>query len=72
MYGGITGFEEIKRIIKKSYKLLKYNGKLIIEIGDKQKNSTIKILIKNGFYINKICKDYSGKDRCVVSTKINQ
>ena len=72
LYGGITGFEEIKKIIEKSYKLLKYNGKLIIEIGDKQKNSTIKILIKNGFYINKICKDYSGKDRCLVSTKINR
>ena len=71
LYGGITGFDEIKKIIKKSSKLLKYNGKLIIEIGEKQKNFTIKILQKNGYYINKICKDYSGKDRCLVSTKIN-
>ena len=72
LYGGITGFEEIKKIIKNSYKLLKYNGKMILEIGEKQKNYTIKILTKNGFYINKICKDLSGKDRCIVSTKINK
>jgi len=71
LYGGITGFDEIKRIIYKSSRLLKYNGKLIIEIGEKQKNFTTKILQKHGYYINKIFKDYSGKDRCLVSTKIN-
>ena len=43
LYGGITGFEEIKKIIEKSYKLLKYNGRLIIEIGHKQKNYTIQL-----------------------------
>ena len=72
LYGGTTGFDEINKIIKKSYKLLKYNGKLIIEIGDKQKSFTKKILLNKGFYINKICKDLSGKDRCLVSTKINK
>ena len=71
LYGGVTGFDEIKKVIKKSSKLLKYNGKLVIEIGDKQKNYTIRNLLENGFYINKICKDFSGKDRCLVSTKIN-
>ena len=70
LYGGITGFDEIKKIIEKSSKLLKYKGKLIIEIGEKQKNHIVKILQKNGFYIKKICKDFSGKDRCLVSTKL--
>ena len=72
LYGGISGFDAIEKIINKSSKLLKCKGKLIIEIGHKQKNSAIKILNKNGFYINEICKDLSGKDRCLVSTKINQ
>ena len=71
LYGGINGFDAIKKVIKKSSKLLKCNGKLIIEIGHKQKNYIVKILLKNGFYINEICKDFSGKDRCLVSTKIN-
>ena len=71
LYGGINGFDEINKVIKKSSKLLKCNGKLIIEIGHKQKNYTVKILLENGFYINEIRKDFSGKDRCLVSTKIN-
>ena len=70
LYGGISGFEKIKKVIKKSYKVLKKNGKLIIEIGDKQKKNTTNILLGYGFYINKICKDFSGKDRCIIATKI--
>ena len=72
LYGGITGFEEIKRTINKSSKLLKYNGKLIIEIGERQANYTKVILKQNGFYINNICKDLSGKNRCIVNTKITR
>ena len=41
-----------------------------MEIGEKQKNFSTKILVNNGFYINSICKDFSGKDRCLISTKI--
>ncbi len=70
LYGGVTGFEEIKKVIEKSSKLIRYSGKLIVEIGEKQKKYILKILLKNGFYINKICKDFSGKERCLVSTKI--
>ena len=70
--GGITGFKEIENTIKKSSELLKYNGKLIIEIGERQKNFAKKILEKNGFYIKKICKDFSGKDRCIVNIKIKK
>ncbi len=69
--GGFDGFSEIKKVIYKSKKLLKYNGKLIIEIGDGQTKKSINLLEKNGFYINKLCKDLSGKNRCIVSTKIN-
>ena len=72
LYGGVTGLESIKKIIKNSNKLLKNNGKLIMEIGEKQKNFSIRILIDNGFYINSICKDFSGKDRFLIATKINK
>ena len=70
--GGLDGYEEIKKFIRKSSELLKERGKLIIEIGKGQKEQTLIFLKKNGFYINKICKDFSGKDRCIVSTKINK
>ena len=70
--GGSDGFRDIKKVIIKSKELLKINGKLIIEIGYKQKNLSTKILTENGFYINKIAKDLSGKDRCIVSTKLKK
>ena len=68
--GGSDGFREIEKIIIKSKELLRINGKLIMEIGHKQRNQSLKILKNFGFYINKISKDLSGKDRCIVSTKL--
>ena len=68
--GGIDGLREIKKIIIKSKKLLKRNGKLIFEIGNYQSNITQKILIENGYYINKVIKDNSSIPRVIVSTKI--
>ena len=68
--GGSDGLRNLKKVIFKSKKLLKINGKLILEIGYKQKNQCVKILNENKFYINKISKDLSGIDRCIVSTKL--
>ena len=68
--GGINGIDILSRVIIKSSKLLKVNGKLIIEIGSDQKYKVIKILKNKNYYINKIIKDLSNKDRCVVSTKL--
>ena len=68
--GGFDGLINLRKVIIKSKKLLKINGKLILEIGHRQKNQCLKILNKNGYYINKVSKDLSGKDRCVVSTKL--
>ena len=69
--GGLDGVTEIKKVIDKSSKLIKKNGKFILEIAFDQKNIVKDLLNKKGFYINKILKDYANNDRCVVSTKIN-
>ena len=68
--GGLDGLSEIRKVIKKSSVLVKTNGKFILEIGFNQKNNVVKILKKEGFYINKIEKDLANKDRCIVCTKI--
>jgi release factor glutamine methyltransferase len=68
--GGLDGLSEIRKVIKKSSELIKKNGKFILEIGFDQKNRVKKILKKEGFYINKIIKDYGNNDRCIISTKI--
>tara|TARA_B100001123_G_scaffold363148_1_gene420692 strand:+ start:89 stop:937 length:849 start_codon:yes stop_codon:yes gene_type:complete len=70
--GGLNGYKVISKAIIKGSKLLKNNGKLIIEIGKNQKNKSVDLLKKNGFYINNICKDFSGNNRCIISTKINK
>ncbi len=68
--GGRDGFSKITKVISKAAKLIKNNGKLVLEIGFDQKNRTLDILKKNSFYINKILKDYGKNYRCIVSTKI--
>jgi len=67
--GGVDGLSGFRKIIKKSSELIKINGKLFLEIGFDQKKEIKKILKSKGFYINKVLKDYAGKDRCIVSTK---
>jgi release factor glutamine methyltransferase len=68
--GGLDGFSKIRKVINKAGTLIKKNGKLILEIGFKQKNKVKKILNEEGFYVNKAIKDYGNNDRCIISTKI--
>ena len=68
--GGLDGLSKIRKVIKKSSELVKLNGKLIIEIASDQKKMVKKILIENGFFVNKVVKDLSKNDRCIISTKI--
>ncbi len=67
---GVDGLKIIKKLILKSKKLLKNNGKLIFEIGENQEEKVKKLLMKNKFFINRICKDIRSRPRVVVSTKI--
>ena len=67
--GGLDGTSEIRKVINTASKLIKINGKFLIEIAFDQKNKVIELIKRKGFFINKIIKDYSNKDRCIVSTK---
>ena len=68
--GGFDGISKIRKVINRAAVLIKKNGKLVLEIGFNQKNRVLSILKNEGFYTNKIVKDYGKKDRCVISTKI--
>ena len=68
---GIDGFRYIKKLIKKSKKLLKMSGKLVFEVGEKQGNYAKYLLNKNGFYINKIRNDLKSMPRVIISTKLS-
>ena len=54
---------------KKTSELIKKRVSLL-EIGFDQKNKVKRLLINNGFYINKVFQDLAKNDRCIVSTKI--
>ncbi len=69
--GGKSGLNKVFKVIKKSQKILKTKGKLILEIGDKQSKEVKKYLLKNNFNQIQVFKDLSRKDRCIVSTKAN-
>ena len=68
--GGFDGYSVINNIIDKSKVLMKKKGKLFLEVGYNQSEHVSRRLIKKGFYINKIVKDLSKNNRCIVSTKI--
>ena len=68
--GGNDGVFEIRKVVKKSSKLLKKNGKLVLEIGHNQKDKVINMLKNNGFFIQKVIKDLGQNNRCITSIKI--
>ena len=69
--GGKDGLDLIKKVIYKSNKLLKKNGLLALEIGNKQYFKVIKILNHQGFKeVSKVC-DYNRNVRCIISTKVS-
>ncbi len=68
--GGINGIEILMKVILKASYLLKINGKLVIEIGKNQKYKLVQFLKKNNFFVNRIVKDLSNLERCIISTKL--
>ena len=67
--GGLEGLSVIRKVIKKSSELIKTHGKLILEIGQDQKELVKKMLKENNFYVNRTLKDLAKNDRCIISTK---
>ncbi len=68
--GGRDGSSVLNKVIKRSSSLIKIGGKLVLEIGYNQKYIVMDLLMKKKFHINKIVKDYSNNDRCIIATKI--
>ncbi len=65
--GGNDGLDLIRKVIYKSSEILKKNGALALEIGNKQFKKVLKILIENNYRIIKIIKDYRNNVRCVIA-----
>jgi release factor glutamine methyltransferase len=69
--GGNDGLDLIKKVIYKTKNILKFKGKLALEIGNEQNKKVSTILEKNNFKIEHAIKDYKDNVRCVISTFLN-
>ena len=66
--GGKDGLDFYKIISEESYKFLKLNGEIYLEIGYDQKEEVIKLLENTNKYEDIVCiKDLAGNDRVVIS-----
>ena len=68
--GGNDGLDVIKKVIYKAKEILKTNGKLAIEIGNRQSKKVSEVLKYNNFRIEQNIKDYKDNIRCLISTLI--
>ncbi len=65
--GGKDGLDVIEKVIYKSTKILKLNGILAIEIGNKQYFSVKQILDKYKFRKTLVLKDFKENIRCIIA-----
>ena len=65
--GGNDGLDVIKKVIYKSKYILKINGMLALEIGNKQHKKVSQILEKENFRVVDLIKDYKSNVRCIIS-----
>ncbi len=68
--GGNDGLDLIKKVIYKTRDILKINGTLALEIGNKQFRKVSKILINNNFKIEFRINDYRNNIRCIIAKKL--
>lgn len=65
--GGNDGLEIHKRIIADAYKLLKYNGYLILQNENGQSEQVQQLLLENGYVIVEVGKNHLNQERIIVA-----
>lgn len=69
--GGEDGLMFYRILIEESYKFLKQDGIIVLEIGYNQRKEVTKLLDQEGAYKDIYCKkDLGGNDRVVIATQI--
>jgi len=61
-----NGLKFYETIAREGKKILKLNGRCMVEIGHQQKNSVEEIFSNLGWKLVQVCKDLSGKSRVMV------
>ena len=68
--GGNDGLDLVRKVIYKAKSILKINGILALEIGNRQHKKVSKLLIKNNFRIECVIKDFEYNVRCLIAKKL--
>ena len=68
--GGNDGLDLIKKVIYKTNEILKINGTLALEIGNKQFKNVSKLLINNNYKIEFRINDIVCNIRCIIAKKL--
>ena len=68
--GGNDGLDLIKKVIYKAKEILKLNGTLALEIGNRQFKKVSKILFNNNFKIESRINDIGDNTRCIIAKKL--
>ena len=65
--GGNDGLDVIRKVIYKANNILKTNGRLALEIGNRQLKEVSNILTRNNFIIEEKVTDFKDNVRCLIS-----
>ena len=68
--GGNDGLDLVRKVIYKAKSILRINGILALEIGNRQHKKVSKLLIKNNFRIECVIKDFEYNVRCLIAKKL--
>ena len=68
LYSGKTGFEIYEQIVKHAPSYLNQGGHLVLELGYQSLSGVTDLLNQAGWRINKVVKDLSAIDRCIVAS----
>lgn len=65
--GGADGLDYYRRLARESPERLKPNGKLMVEFGDGQAAEVRSLLTDEKWIVERICADYSGRERFLIA-----
>ena len=69
--GGADGLDFYRRLAREGGPRLRDGGRLMLELGDGQAPAVSDLLVANGWSVERVEKDYSGRDRILIARRVN-
>lgn len=69
--GGADGLDFYRRLAVEGAPRLASGGRLMVELGDGQAPAVSNLLVANAWNVERVEKDYSGRDRILIARRVN-